>query len=184
MLEKILGSKISSGNDSGLTEDSFSLWWIYKNFFKGGLSLHEINTSDVPEGVKAILPFLKVAAVLFAVGVVIGIALAIVSVLTRAKKTQCVICAVGIVDLIVCGVFFAKFASPIVSGEVSAGSILHSIFGESLSTVGSIATSTIFDVQRLNLSSAWSAIILIFIAVIVWNVSYMLTDNGEKAVKK
>lgn len=184
ILEKLIGSGVFPANDSGLTEDFFSLWWIYKNIFKGGLSLHEINISDVPESVKAILPFLKFSAILFAVGVVIGLVLVIVSVVTRAKKAQCVLCAVGIVDLIVCGVFFSKFASPIVSGAVSAGTLLQSVLGESFSAAGSIATSTIFDVQRLNLSSAWSVIIVIFIAVIVWNVSYILTDNGEKAVKK
>ncbi|MBQ6624421.1 MAG: hypothetical protein IIX39_01195 [Clostridia bacterium] len=171
-------------NDTGLTEDSFSIWFVFKNFFSGGLSMSGFDFSNVDDSVKAVLPYLIAAGILFALGVVIGIALFIVNVATKAKKTQCIISAVGIIDLSICGILFSKVAKPIVDGSISVGTLLSSVLGSGgESNFGKVLATSLISIKELNLTSAWSIMILIFAVIIIWNVSYMLTRDEVKGGK-
>ena len=184
LLEKFSGMQSTLQNDQGYTMDSYSLWWAYKNLLGGSLSVDKIDMSKVPDNIKAILPFVFVAGILFAVAALIGIVMIFVTAFTRAKKTQCVICGVGIIDLIVCGIFFSKFASPIISGTVSIGNILTAIFGDKINAVISVAATSIVKVNELALTGAFALLIFIFALIIIWNVSFMLTSDNKKAEKK
>ncbi|MBQ7579846.1 MAG: hypothetical protein IJU39_00895 [Clostridia bacterium] len=179
LIEQLAGS--SSSGDSGLTEDTISVKWLFEKLINGDFSFGEIDKSNFTDAFKAIYPFLIAAGILFALAALTGVVLFATAVVSRAKKTQCVISGVGIALLIACGITFSKFASPIVSGTVTAGSVLQSLFGESLSSLTSILTSSVIEVQRLNLTTAWSVMMVLFFAVIIWNVSYMLTSSEEKA---
>lgn len=171
-------------NDTGLTEDSFSIWFVVKNFFFGGLSSSGFDFSNVDDSVKAVLPYLIAAGILFVLGVVIGIALFVFNLATKAKKTQCIISAVGIVDLSICGILFSKVANPIIDGTISVGTLLSSILGPGgESGIGKVIATSLISIKELNLTSAWSLMILIFAVIIVWNVSYMLTSNDVKGGK-
>lgn len=183
IIEQLVGGSSSAANDSGLTEDAVSVKWMIEKLIDGNFSLKGLDTSNFSEGLKAVCPFLLAAGILFALAVLTGFVLLIVSIATRAKKAQCIIAALGATELIACGILFSKVASPIVDGTLSVGSILQSIFGESFSTLGSILTSSMLDVQRLNLTTAWSITMLLFFMIIIWNVSYMLTSD-KKADRK
>lgn len=179
LIEQFAGSTNSA--DTGLTEDAFSIKWMLEKILNGDFSLGGIDTSKFTDSFKAIYPFLIAAGVLFALATVTGVVLFVTAVVSRAKKTQCIISAVGIAELAAAGILFSKFASPIVSGTVSVGSIIESVFGESFSTLSSIMTSSVIEVQQLNLTTAWSVMMILFFAVIIWNVSFMVTSVDKKA---
>lgn len=183
LLEQIVGGGSSAANDTGLTEDAVSVKWMIEKLIDSNASLKGIDTSKFSDGLKAIYPFLLASGILFALAVLTGLVLLIVSIFTRAKKSQCIIAALGATELIACGILFSKFASPIVDGSLSVGSILQSVFGESFSTLGSILTSSMLDVQRLNLTTAWSITMLLFFMIIIWNVSYMVTSDKKADIK-
>lgn len=181
LIEQLVGNSASS--DTGLTEDAFSIKWLLDRMADGSFSFGKMDTGKFTEGFKSIYPFLVASGVLFALAAVTGVVLFVTAVVSRAKKTQCIISAVGIAELIATGILFSKFASPIVSGTVSVSSILESFLGESMSGISSVLTSSVIDVQRINLTTAWSVMMVLFFAVIIWNVSYMVTSNDKKAEK-
>lgn len=179
MIEQFVGS--SDPTDTGLTEDAVSVKWMIEKTVNGNFSLGGIDTSKFTESFRAIFPFLVAAGILFALAAVTGVVLFVTAAVSRAKKTQCIMCAVGIAQLIASGILFSKFASPIVDGTVSVGSVMESLLGESYSTLSSFLTSSVINVQRLNLTTAWSVMMMLFFAVMIWNVSYMITNNDNKA---
>ena len=182
MIEQFAG--ISDASDTGLTEDAFSIKWLIDKLINSDFSFGRIDTSSMSDQIKSILPFLAAAAILFALATLTGVALFAVCAASRAKKAQCIISAAGIAQLIACGILFSKFAAGIVEGTVSVGSIIQGLFPDAFSSWGSFLTSSVIDIKRLNLSTAWSVMMMLFFAVIIWNVSYMVTSNDKKADKK
>ncbi len=157
--------------DQGWTEDDVSIKWIYDRIVNMKLDLSKIG-SGTNEKVNAVLPYLKVAAVFFAIAVVIAFVIGVISIFTNAKRTQIGFSLGGIASLIVSIICFDKFAAPVISGEITIGSLFDIPFLSYITKMGS-----------LDLSTAWFLSLGLFIAIIVWNLAYMLTLPEEEAAK-
>ena len=184
-ISSLLGNGAMAG-DTGLTEDSISVMDIIRLMKEGILSFNgTVDYSAMDERVVKILPYLKWSMILFAVGTVICLALIAVCAATRSKTTQNIICGVGIADLAACGILFNKFSSPILDGTITSGTLFDSIMGGAMKEHPIIKTifSSIMNIKELNLSSAWSMLIVIFAAILLWNIAYVLTLPKEKTRK-
>jgi len=175
IVNSLLGGNLTEAGDTGITEDNYSLYALYnqlKNFgvdFKGMLSGNtEINAAAEP-----IIPYIKMTAVFLIVALLIALVTGIVSAVSNAKKTQMILSACGIGSLIGMMISFNKFASPIVSGNITLGSLLDIPF-----------VSFITKMHALNLSTAWVFMVMLFAALILWSLSYILTGDKENTIKK
>ncbi len=167
---------ISSANDTGLTQDDMSLYSLY-DLIKGfGVDMKELfqNAGEPHITVEPYLVYVKVAVAFFVLALVIALAIGIVSIFSNAKKTQMGMSLAGIASLIGMNVSFSKFAEALVEGKFTVGALLDIDF-----------LSYITKVEVLNFSSAWVFMIMLFVAIILWNLSVILTtDKTEQAQKQ
>ncbi len=169
IVNSLFGGKLTDASDTGMTEDNVSLYRLYDTLKGFGVDFKAMFTSDEVDPVtEPIMPFIKIAAVFFMIALVIALVAGIVSVVSNAKKTQMVLGGCGIVSLIGMMVSFNKFASPIVAGDVTIGSLLNMP-----------ALSFITKVHTINLSTAWVFMVMLFAGLILWSLSYILTSDKE-----
>ncbi len=175
IVNSLLGGNLTDAADTGMTEDYYSLYALYNQLKSFGVDFKELFSGDteMSSAAEPIIPYLKTAAVFFVVTLVIALAACIVSIVSNAKKTQMVLGACGIASLIGMMVSFNNFASPIVAGNVTLGSLFNIP-----------AISFITKVYALNLSSAWVFMVILFASLILWSLSYILTGDKENISKK
>ena len=184
MLQGLVDFPGAVAGDKGLTEFGVSVWWLIDSIKMGNISLDKIDFSSLEASVAAIVPYFKWSMILLAVGVVISFVLAMVCAFTNAKKIQIGICAAGIADLIASRILFDKFASPILEGKITSGTLIKSITGWlEDSNLGSWIFSSIIDIETLYLSTAWVLLMMIFAFIVIWNTCYMLTLPKENKLK-
>lgn len=182
----LLGITSPLENDTGITEDGISVWYVIGKIRSGTFSGTKLDFSTMDERVVTIIHFFIASMIIFAVAVLIALVLAVVCASTSAKKTQCVIAGIGIIDLAACGIVFNKFASPIISGAITPGNLVKSLTGGALGDgmFGSLAISAIVRFEEINLSSAWTLMIMIFSVIIIWNVCLLITTPKDGKIKK
>ncbi len=177
LVNSLLGGELTDASDTGMTEDNMSLKWIYDTLKGFGVDFKEMFAEREPNSsLEAIIPFVKAAAVFFIIALLIALAAGIVSVVSNAKKTQMILGGAGIVSLVGMMISFNKFASPIIAGQITVGSLLNVP-----------ALSYITKIHNLNLSTAWVFMVMLFAALILWSLSYILTSdkgNNKKQGKK
>lgn len=164
------GSTISDASDTGLTQDDISLNYLYQTLKDFGVDFKEMFKSggEIHITVEPYIIYVKMAVVFFIAALLIALAIGIVSIFSNAKKTQMIMSGVGIVSLIGMNVSFGKFAAGLVDGKFTLGALLDADL-----------LSYVTDVQTLNLSSAWVFMIMLFVGVILWNLSVILTSDKE-----
>lgn len=175
IVNSLLGGKLTDAADTGMTEDNYSLYALYNQLKSFGVDFKELfaGNSEINPAVEPIIPYIKMTAVFLIVTLLIALAACIVSIVSNAKKTQMILGACGIGSLIGMMVSFNKLASPIVAGDITLGSIFDIP-----------AISYITKVHALNLSSAWVFMVMLFAALILWSLSYILTGDKENTIKK
>ncbi len=174
IVNSLLGGKLSDGADTGMTEDNVSLYWLYDTLKGFGIDFKEMfANAEVNPVAETVMPFIETAVVFFAVTLVIALVTCIVSAVTNAKKTRMILSGCGIVSLIGMMISFNKFASPVIAGDVTIGSLFDIP-----------ALSFITKIYTINLSSAWVFMVMLFAAVILWTLSFILTSDKEDGNKK
>ena len=174
IVNSLLGGKIGDVSDTGMTEDNVSLYWLYDTLKGFGVDFKEMfSKTETNPVTEPIMPFIKTAAIFFVVTLVIALVTGIVCAATNAKKTRMILSGCGIVSLIGMMVSFNKFAVPIMAGDVTVGSLFDMP-----------ALSFITKVYTINLSTAWVFMLMLFAAVILWTLSFILTSDKEEGNKK
>lgn len=175
IVNSLLDGKLTEAGDTGITEDNYSLYALYNQLKSFGVDFKELlsGNSEINPMVEPIIPYVKMTVIFFIVALLIAFAAGIVSVVSNAKKTQMVLGACGIGSLIGMMISFNKFASPIVAGNITLGTLFN------LPIISFIA-----NVDTLNLSTAWVLMVMLFAALILWSLSYLLTGDKENTIKK
>lgn len=174
IVNSLLGGKLTNAADTGMTEDNYSLYALYNQLKSFGVDFKNLfDGGEVNVNVEPILPYIKIAAVFFIVTLLIAFAAGIVSVVSNAKKTQMILSVCGIASLVGMMISFNKFAAPVIAGDITVGSLLNIP-----------ALSFITKIYNLNLSSAWVFMVMLFAAIILWSLSYILTTDKENKSKK
>lgn len=175
IVNSLLGGKLTDAADTGITEDNYSLYALYNQLKNFGVDFKELLTgkAEINDSAATLIPYIKMTAIFLIITLLIALAAGIVSAVSNAKKTQMILGACGIGSLIGMMVSFNKFASPIVSGNITLGSLFDMPI-----------ISFITKVHALNLSTAWVFMVMLFAALILWSLSYVLTGDKENTVKK
>ena len=176
ILGGVTGEYIGNANDQGWTEDDYSLYNIYKLLKDFGVDFKELfsGNKELNPNLEVFEPLIKPVLIFFAITLVIALATGIVSLSSKAKTPRMILSGAGIVSLIFLKSSFDKLVLPIVEGKVTLGSLLD------IPWLGMIT-----KVEVVNLSGGWVMMIMLFAAVILWNVSYLLTsDEKNKAIVK
>ncbi len=175
LINSLLGGELSNPNDTGLTEDDMSLYWIYERLRNFGVDFEAmLQGGEVHSTVQPYMIFIKLTAVFFILALVIALASCIVSIVSNAKKTQMILGGCGIASLIGMMISFNNFASALVDGKFTIGALVDIPF-----------LSYITKFESVTLSSAWVFMLMLFIGLILWSLSYILTsDNSAEKGKK
>ncbi len=178
LLGGVTGEYISNANDQGWTEDDYSLYNIYKLLKDFDVDIKELfaGNTEINPNLEVFVPLIKPVLICFALVLVIALVTAIVSLVSKAKLPRMILSGAGIISLIFLKSSFDKLVLPIVSGKVTLGSLLD------IPWLGMIT-----KIEVINLSGGWIMMIMLFAAIILWNVSYILTsdkENTDKKVKK
>lgn len=176
LLGGVTGEYIGNANDQGWTEDDYSLYNIYKLLKDFGVDFKELfsGNKELNPNLEILVPLIKPVLVFFAITLVIALATGIVSLASKAKTPRMILSGAGIVSLVFLKSSFDKLVLPIIEGKVTLGSLLD------IPWLGMIA-----KIEVINLSGGWVMMIMLFAAVILWNISYILTsDEKNKAMMK
>lgn len=175
IVNSLLGGNLTEAGDTGMTEDNYSLYALYNQLKSFGIDFKEMlsGNTEINPAAEPIIPYIKMTVVFLIVTLLIALVTGIVSAVSNAKKTQMILGACGIGSLIGMMVSFNKFASPIVSGNITLGSLFDIP-----------VISFITRMHALNLSTAWVFMVMLFAALILWNLSYILTGDKENTIKK
>ncbi len=169
--------------------DEFSIKQIYETF--GGLGNGGFSFPKISAEVLEFIAPLKAPAIICAVSLVLlmltALAVIVCSWLKKPYKVNACLGAAGIVCAATSLISFGRISSLIVNGTVGVSGLINEILSASGNTIGAIAgllsagnlTDYVFDVKALQLSSAVIMQIVIFLAILLWSLSFYLVGIGE-----
>lgn len=191
---KLLHITVDLGFVDGFFDDSFSI-----NDFYGFIKDKNIDLNSefqLSENIAETLAPLKTPAIVTLVflGLMLVMILAVFfcSAFTNACKVNLVFGVLGAASVIGLMASFSNMTSLIIDGTVGIDKILNSVFADSGTILGSIASlfgagslvSVIGEIKVLQLTSATMAVLFIFVFVIFWSAAFILIDMDEYKTPK
>lgn len=137
---------------------------------KGTVKIGDII--DVPWGI-AFLVF-------FCLCFVAALAVAVIGVIGKSPTACAWISAVGVGSAFMMNTAFNSFAKPILAGSLNLNSLLSGFMGNSLGEAGSLLSllfGSAYSVDYMKLSVAYSAILIIFIALLIFGIAASLDEK-------
>ena len=161
--------------DSNIVEN-LSVKRIIELFTGDGLFagvFNKDNMSEIPEGLLKFKGNFIAFAVCFALALLIALAIIIVAAATNSRKTTAALGAAGILCLIGMKIAFSDIAAAVDAGKLTLSSLTDMAF---MNLFGKIVLVT--------MSTAPVVMAVLFLAILIWNVSFILIDLGEEKPKK
>ncbi len=165
--------------DTGATEDKFSIYYVWKTFGDGIRNAGADGSGNVWESVSEIHAPIIATLVFFAIAIVIALVIFFFSCFSNKKKIPLALSAAGIVSVICMYISFNAVASPIVAGDISLG-----VFFES--SIVSAILPYIASFSLLRLSDAFFVMLFLYIGMAVWAGANIIInlDDAPKTPKK
>ena len=154
--------------DSNIVE-ALSIKRIVELFTGDGLFagvFNKDNMSEIPEGLLKFKGNFIAFVVCFALALLIALAIIIVAAATNSRKA-------GILCLIGMKIAFSDIAAAVDAGKLTLSSLTDMAF---MNLFGKIVLIT--------MSTAPVVMAVLFLAILIWNVSFILIDLGEEKPKK
>ncbi len=175
LLAKLQGNT----EDTGATEDKFSIYYVWKTF---GDEIKNAGTGDIGkvwESVSEIHAPIIATLVFFALAIVIALVIFFFACFSNKKKIPLALSAAGIASVVCMYISFNAVASPILSGDISLG-----VFFES--AIVSAILPYIASFSLLRLSDAFYVMLFLYIGMAVWSGAHIIInlDDTPKAPKK
>lgn len=161
--------------DSNIVEN-LSVKRIIELFTGDGLFagvFNKDNMSEIPEVLLKFKGNFIAFAVCFALALLIALAIIIVAAATNSRKTTAALGAAGILCLIGMKIAFSDIAAAVDAGTLTLGSLTDMSF---MNLFGKIVLIT--------MSTAPVVMAVLFLAILIWNVAFILIDLGEEQPKK
>ena len=155
--------------DSNIVE-ALSIKRIVELFTGDGLFagvFNKDNMSEIPE------VLLKFKGNFIAFAVCFALAIIIVAAATNSRKTTASFGAAGILCLIGMKIAFSDIAAAVDAGKLTLGSLTDMSF---MNLFGKIVLVT--------MSTAPAVMTVLFLAILIWNVAFIVIDLGEEQPKK
>lgn len=161
--------------DSNIVEN-LSVKRIVELFTGDGLFagvFNKDNMSEIPEVLLKFKGNFIAFAVCFALALLIALAIIIVAAATNSRKTTAALGAAGILCLIGMKIAFSDIAAAVDAGTLTLGSLTDMSF---MNLFGKIVLVT--------MSTAPAVMTVLFLAILIWNVAFIVIDLGEEQPKK
>lgn len=161
--------------DSNIVEN-LSVKRIIELFMGDGLFagvFNKDNMSEIPEVLLKFKGNFIAFAVCFALALLIALAIIIVAAATNSRKTTAALGAAGILCLIGMKIAFSDIAAAVDAGKLTLGSLTDMSF---MNLFGKIVLVT--------MSTAPAVMTVLFLAILIWNVAFIVIDLGEEQPKK
>ncbi len=161
--------------DSNIVEN-LSVKRIVELFTGDGLFagvFNKDNMSEIPEVLLKFKGNFIAFAVCFALALLIALAIIIVAAATNSRKTTAALGAAGILCLIGMKIAFSDIAAAVDAGKLTLGSLTDMSF---MNLFGKIVLVT--------MSTAPAVMTVLFLAILIWNVAFIVIDLGEEQPKK
>lgn len=161
--------------DSNIVEN-LSVKRIIELFTGDGLFagvFNKDNMSEIPEVLLKFKGNFIAFAVCFALALLIAFAIIIVAAATNSRKTTAALGAAGILCLIGMKIAFSDIAAAVDAGTLTLGSLTDMSF---MNLFGKIVLVT--------MSTAPAVMTVLFLAILIWNVAFIVIDLGEGQPKK
>lgn len=161
--------------DSNIVEN-LSVKRIIELFTGDGLFagvFNKDNMSEIPEVLLKFKGNFIAFAVCFALALLIALAIIIVAAATNSRKTTAALGAAGILCLIGMKIAFSDIAAAVDAGKLTLGSLTDMSF---MNLFGKIVLVT--------MSTAPAVMTVLFLAILIWNVAFIVIDLGEEQPKK
>lgn len=161
--------------DSNIVE-ALSIKRIVELFTGDGLFagvFNKDNMSEIPEGLLKFKGNFIAFVVFFAIALLVALAIIIVAAATNSRKTTAALGAAGILCLIGMKIAFSDIAAAVDAGKLTLGSLTDMSF---MNLFGKIVLVT--------MSTAPAVMTVLFLAILIWNVAFIVIDLGEEQPKK
>lgn len=161
--------------DSNIVEN-LSVKRIIELFTGDGLFagvFNKDNMSEIPEGLLKFKGNFIAFVVCFALALLVALAIIIVAAATNSRKTTAALGATGILCLIGMKIAFSDIAAAVDAGTLTLGSLTDMSF---MNLFGKIVLVT--------MSTAPAVMTVLFLAILIWNVAFIVIDLGEEQPKK
>ena len=143
--------------------------------FAGPFGQGEYTMTDE---LRELMPALITTAVFLVISVLMAVVIFFFSILTAKKKLITILGGTGLLTTIAAFIAFSNAVSPIVSGEIR----ISQLFNRGI--IASIITSFV-NIELIQLSSAAILMALLFTAIVVWGICFIMPDIGdEKKIPK
>ena len=161
--------------DSNIVE-ALSIKRIVELFTGDGLVagvFNKDNMSGIPEVLLKFKGNFIAFAVCFALALLIALAIIIVAAATNSRKTTAALGAAGLLSIIGMRIAFSAVSSAVKAGTLTLGSLTDMSF---MNLFGKIVLVT--------MSTAPAVMTVLFLAILIWNVAFIVIDLGEEQPKK
>lgn len=161
--------------DSNIVEN-LSVKRIIELFTGDGLFagvFNKDNMSEIPEVLLKFKGNFIAFVVFFAIALLVALATVIVAAATNSRKATASLGAAGILCLIGMKIAFSDIAAAVDAGTLTLGSLTDMSF---MNLFGKIVLVT--------MSTAPVVMAVLFLAILIWNVAFIVIDLGEEQPKK
>lgn len=160
--------------DSNIVEN-LSIKRIIELFTGDGLfaDLVKGGASELPDGLLEYKGNFIAFVVFFALALLVALTTVIVAAATNSRKATASLGAAGLLSLIGMRIAFSGVASAVKAGSLTLGSLTDISL---LNLVGKIVLVT--------MSTAPAVMTVLFLAILIWNVAFIMIDLGEEQPKK
>ena len=154
----------------------YSIKQAYELFFgeKANGAFADFDMSVIPENVKA---FFIAAFVLFAFALLCALLVLVFGIFTKKKVLPATFSALGFVSTFAANKCFAYIAEQLVSGKISVINLLNGI--KALEGYQSALKYVDFDIRIFELSSAYTMMLILFGALFLLSIGFMLADSVQ-----
>lgn len=139
---------------------------LFADLVKGG-------ASELPDGLLKFKGNFIAFVVFFAIALLVALAIIIVAAATNSRKTTAALGAAGILCLIGMKIAFSDIAAAVDAGKLTLSSLTDMAF---MNLFGKIVLVT--------MSTAPVVMAVLFLAILIWNVAFIVIDLGEEQPKK
>lgn len=161
--------------DSNIVE-ALSIKRIVELFTGDGLFagvFNKDNMSEIPEGLLKFKGNFIAFVVCFALALLVALATVIVAAATNSRKATASLGAAGLLSIIGMRIAFSAVSSAVKAGTLTLGSLTDMSF---MNLFGKIVLVT--------MSTAPAVMTVLFLAILIWNVAFIVIDLGEEQPKK
>lgn len=154
----------------------YTIQQAYELFFgeKANNAFSEFDISVIPENV---IGFFTAAFALFVFALICALLVLIFSLFTKKKFLSISFSALGFVSVFAANKCFTYIADQLVSGKISVVNILKGV--KALTEYESMLKYLDFDIRIFELSSAYTMLLIIFGALFLVSIGFMIADSTQ-----